>query len=316
MDGRLWAYVPGAIITPHNKPLLRGEWLGHHWAKLSWPNVARSAHAKGFGHVELLYLDSIAQAFWLEAVKWQRSVYRLADKSSAFEKSTPAMAQLERKIAQSVSLVVYTAYGLRSYVESLGPRSMLHLPNGVNFHHFAQGDRSVPADLAHVPRPIAIYVGAMDVWFDYDLMNFATRNLPRVSFVLIGPEDLARRRLQPRSNLYVLGRRSYDSLPSYMHNSDVGLIPFDVAGHADLVNHIHPLKLYEYMACGLPVVAVEWEELRHLASPAVLTNDASNFVDAIQTAVSGRPDREAHVQFASSADWTCRAAKLLDRLWA
>jgi len=316
LDGRLWAYVPAALLTPHNKPVLRTNWVSRHWPLLSWPNVVTMACVRGFTDVDLLYLDSVAQRFWVDKVKARRSVYRVADRSSGFLKSTKATLCAERELAQSVSLVVYTAHSLQSHVESLGPKKVLHLPNGVDLDHFVNGDRSMPHDLVGVRRPIAIYVGALDVWFDYDLINFATRNLPDVSFVLIGPDDLARRKLEHRPNLHLLGRRPYESLPGYLYNADVGLIPFDVRGHSRLVNGIHPLKLYEYMACGLPVVAVEWEELTYLRSPALLTRDASGFVEAVEAAVGQPPDRERLLRFASSADWRGRVTKLLAALYS
>ncbi len=316
LDGRLWAYVPAALLTPHNKPLLRTNWVSRHWPLISWPNVVTMACSKGFGDVDLLYLDSVAQRFWVDKLEARRSVYRVADRSSGFLKSTRATLDAERELAQSVSLVVYTAHSLQSHVESLGPKKVLHLPNGVDLDHFVNGDRSMPRELVGVRRPIAIYVGALDVWFDYDLINFATRRLPDVSFVLIGPDDLARRQLEHRPNLHLLGRRPYERLPGYLYNADVGLIPFDTRGHPGLVNGIHPLKLYEYMACGLPVVAVEWEELTYLRSPALLTRDANGFVEAVEAAVARPPDRERLVRFASSADWRDRVTKLLAALYS
>src|SRR5438132_8766345 len=310
-DARLWAYVPGAPLTPHNQPGLRNEWLHREWWRLSWPNVVRTASLHGFDEVDLLYLDSIVQEFWLKAIRPRRSVYRVADKSTGFRKSTPATARLERELARSVDVVVYTARHLLPHVNSLRPKQSLYLPNGVDFDHFARGDRSLPPDLADVPRPIAIYVGSLDVWFDYALMNFAARHLPDVSFVLIGPDNIARKRLARLSNIFLLGSRSYESLPRYLHNADVGLIPFDVSAHPELIHSVNPLKLYEYMACGLPVVAVEWAELLDLASPALLCRSHGAFVEAIQAAIGQATSPEINQRFAASADWKSRITSLL-----
>jgi glycosyltransferase involved in cell wall biosynthesis len=311
---RLWAYVPAAPLTPHNHPLLRTEWVQRHWSRLTVPNVVEVVRGAGFPEVDFLYLDSVNQAFWLDAIPHRRSVLRIADRTTAFEKSTPASARLEREVARRVDLVVYTALSLRGYVESMGPRAAMHLPNGVDVGHFAGGDRTVPPDLAALPRPLALYVGAMDAWFDFALIQAAAEQLPHISFVLIGPDHRARQHLRPRPNLHLLGRRSYGELPQYLHHADVGLIPFDVVGHAELVQTIHPLKLYEYLASGLPVVAVEWEELRALRSPAVLCRTREEFIAAVEASVQMPRDRNAYLRFTERADWSARVAVLLARL--
>jgi glycosyltransferase involved in cell wall biosynthesis len=316
LGGRLWAYVPAAPITPHNRPLLRTEWVQRHWFRLTVPNLLKVARGAGFSEVDFLYLDSLNQAFWLDGIPHHRSVLRIADRTTAFAKSTPAVARLERQVVRRADIVAYTALSLREYVEAMGPRAAMHLPNGVDATHFARGSRSQPPELAALPRPIAVYVGAMDAWFDFDLIQAAAERLPHISFVLIGPDHRARQRLVPRSNLHLFGHRPYAELPAYLHYADVGLIPFDVVGHADLVRSIHPLKLYEYMACGLPVVAMEWEELKTLRSPALLCTTHEGFIAAVDASVRMPPDRDRYLRFTEQADWRTRVAALLARLEA
>jgi len=314
LDRHLWAYVPGALLTPHNLPLLRGGWLQRNWHRLSVPPVTRLVRSQGFESFDLVFLDTVVQPFWLKAIPHRRSVLRIGDRMEAFSAFTPAMRRVQRDLASSADLVVYSATSLAPDVGRLHPRDMLHLPNGVDFNHFAKGDRSLPSDLADIPRPIAIYVGAMDKWFDFAAVDAMAAALPDVSFVLIGPDDLARQRLTGHANIHLLGRRQFSTLPSYLHNSDVGLIPFDVAGHGDLVNGVHPLKLYEYLASGLPVVSAAWDEIAHLKSPAFLCRTHDEYIAATRRALSSAVDRNAAVSFAEQADWGHRLATLLTHL--
>ncbi|MDL1889577.1 glycosyltransferase family 1 protein [Nitrospirales bacterium NOB] len=313
-DGLVWTYVPGALLTPHNKPLLNSRWVGEQWPKMTRPRLMEVLRQRGFDDVDLLYCDSVAHVGWLDGIVRRKAFYRVTDCLAGFEKATPVALELERRLARSVDHVVYSARSLDGYVKTLEPRSMAYLPNAVNYAHFAEGDRTVPPEYATIPCPIAIYVGAMDVWFDYRLLDEAAARLPKVSFVLIGPDGLARQRLRGRANLHLLGPRPYGELPRYLHHADVGLIPFDAVHHAELVRSIHPLKLYEYAACGLPVVAVEWEELTYLDSPARLCCGTEAFVSAIEEAISHRPEEAKLQTYAASHDWGVRVATILAQL--
>jgi glycosyltransferase involved in cell wall biosynthesis len=313
-EGRIWAYVPGAVLTPHAKPALRSHRLYRNWARLSIPGVVGAVRRHGFGEVDLLYLDNPIQGYLLDAIPHRRSVLRIADRIAAFSRVTPSMQQLERDIASSVDLVVHSAGSLEPDVARLGPRRSLHLPNGVDFPQFAVGDSSMPDDLRGIPRPIALYVGAIGEWFDFALVEELTAALPEVSFLLIGPDKAARRRLTARPNLHLLGKRPHGEVARYMRNADVGLIPFDVGGRPDLVNGIDPLKLYEYLACGLPVVATAWEEISRLGSPAALCRTPEEHVAAIRRAITEPHDPAPSVAFAKDADWRLRVDALLDAL--
>lgn len=314
LEGHLWSYVPGAWITPHSKPITRTDYIHNHWADYTFPNLLKLLAKRGFDEVDLLYVDSVIQPFWVDAIRWSKSVFRLADNPSGFAKYTSATGRAVQRLARAVDLVIFSARNLEKYVKELQPKKMLYLPNGVNFSHFAHGSMQMPEEFKSIPKPIALYVGAMDNWFDYELVNFAAENLPNISFVLIGPDQLARRKLKSFANIFILGAKDYCDLPGYMYNSMVGIIPFDVQGHRDLINTIHPLKLYEYMACGLPVVSMAWLELMSLKSPAILCHNYAEFVNEISRTVSSQVNREVLINYASKANWSYRMDILLNSL--
>lgn len=316
LNGHIWAYVSRAVATPRNVPLLRSRWLHRHWQRLTFPNICDTVRARGFDSVDVLYFDSAAQRFWLDEIPHRRSVLRIADRTSGFTKYSPEMRRLEAELAASVDLVTYSATTVAPYVSDLGARRSLHLPNGIDFARYADIAPMRPSDLDDIPRPVAAYVGAMDEWFDFRTMNALAEALPEVSFVLIGPDRLARRRLTPRPNVHLLGRRPHELLPQYLHSMDVGLIPFDVVGHPELVHGVHPLKLYEYLACGLPVVATEWDELVALEAPITLCRTPEDHIAGVMAAVTARHDPEPGLRFASAADWQRRVETLVHHLFA
>jgi hypothetical protein len=103
----------------------------------------------------------------------------------------------------------------------------------------------------------------------------------------------------------------YSALPAYLQHADVALIPFDTTGHGDLIRHVHPLKLYGYLASGLPVVSSDWEEIRNIKSPAVLCGTPGEFVEAVSAAVAERGDRRGRIAFAQANDWGGRLDSFL-----
>lgn len=319
LEGKLWSYCPGALVVPNHRPPFRSRWLMNHWHRGTFPRVDRRVRAEGFGKVDLLCVREAKQSFWADRIAYDKLVFRVADRDSSFPGQSPHLRELETRLAQRADLVVYTASNLSDYVQDLGARRSVHLPNGVDFGHFDRADLEPPPDLAHLRSPIAIYAGSLDAWFDHELVDHAARALPEINFVLIGPTSPAVERVAgQRSNVHALGPRPFADLPRYLHRADVGMIPFEVTKHRALIDSVNPIKLYEYFACDLPVVSTAWQELERLASPAFLCRSRDEFVDGLRRALtdldgerSGTPERR---EFAAAHDWSCRIDTLLREL--
>lgn len=304
-EDRLWAYVPGTFIPPHSKPMLRSEWVYRHWHLMTFPSVVGKAKENGFGEVDILYFDTAVQSFWLKEIRARKTVFRIADQNAGFKKSTSAFIKLEKELIEKVDLVVCTA---KTLVESV--KGSKHLPNGVPLAHFAKKGE-IPPEYLTLSKPIALYVGAIDYWFDYALVKKLALELPHVSFVLIGPAK--ENHFQSIPNIHLLGPRPYSDIPNYLQHANVGLIPFDVKNYPDLIHSVNPLKLYEYMASGLPVVATRWQELENIGSPALLCGTAEEFKAGILEALQ-RPAPNLYRGYAAKLDWSCRAKELMELL--
>jgi glycosyltransferase involved in cell wall biosynthesis len=310
VNDALWTWVPGALLTPHNKPLLRMRSVQFGWSAMAFPRPQRQLRRAGFGAFDLVYVDSITQGFWWRSLPHKRAVFRLADNPAGFARHTPAAQLALEDLTRAVDLVTYTTPALGGLAQSLGARRTLLLPNGVDFVRFAK-PASAPVEYAGETRPIVLYVGAMAGWLHTGWLRAAARALPDHLFVLIGPGE-RERSLEGIDNVRLLGPRPHDSLPGYMQHASVGVIPFDTAAQPELVHGINPLKLYEYMAAGLPVVASRWRALETLGSPAVLADDEEGFARAISQAPSA--PFETACRFAQAFDWGPRADALLKSL--
>ncbi len=114
-------------------------------------------------------------------------------------------------------------------------------------------------------------------------------------------------------NVYILGKKPHARIAQFLFNADVGIIPFDTKKHKELVESINPLKLYEYFACGLPVVSINWAQLEELKSPALLCHTTEEFIEAIKQ--SDKMNNKTLIkEFAESADWNKRLNDVLASL--
>jgi len=303
--GNVRIYVPFTLFTPNEKPLFSSHFVANNWHKLTVPDIGKYVEKIGFDKVDLLWFDSFVQHFWINKIRYKKSIFRVADKS-AFKKINPALRKLEKDLISKVDFLIYTAKSLELYLSGYKDK-LVYIPNGVNIEYFLKSDRTMPEELGNIPKPIAIYIGAISDWFDVDLLSEVVRKCRDISFVLIGQRNIDISKLQKEPNIYYLGKKDYSEISKYMYNSNVGIIPFNV--QHPVIECVNPLKLYEYMACELPVVATKWKELELIRSPAYLAEDADDFTNALKEALKEKYISK-YLKFAKSNTWEERFKRL------
>ena len=219
--------------------------------------------------------------------------------------------------ARDAEVVAASARDLQVELLPTRPDTIL-CPNGVTFEHFA-GYRPgpVPPDLERIVnrgRPIVGYYGAIAEWVDYDLLDFAAERLGDYSFVFIGPnydKTMDEAAVFQRENVWWLGPKSYDVLPGYLHHFSVATIPFKVN---DVTHSVSPLKLFEYMAGGKPVVTTAMRESQHYDN-VLVAHDPEEWVKLIVdgAALDRDPSFVASLQRTARANtWDQRVGTLID----
>ncbi len=89
--------------------------------------------------------------------------------------------------------------------------------------------------------------------------------------------------MRSRPNVHFIGQVGVEQVPYWMAACDVGLLPYRQNAWT---RHIHPLKLYEYLACGLPVVATAIPSVMDEADVLYVAGDAEGFVAALGEALA------------------------------
>lgn len=226
------------------------------------------------------------------------------------------------KLVEDSDIVLVTSQILLDTVRKHRPDVLL-APNGVDYEWIQRNrpspSKSVPLDWKPVSAKgsaIIGYSGALAAWFDYELLSFLANDMPDLEFVLLGVDydgSLHRSGVLEFDNVHWLGMKSYDELFRYVWRFDVGIIPFKVN---PITLATSPIKLYEYMACKLPVVTTALPECKKY--PSVLVADTyQEFADHLGTALSIRCDERYQAQadeIARNNAWDARVDAILARL--
>jgi glycosyltransferase involved in cell wall biosynthesis len=188
------------------------------------------------------------------------------------------------------------------------------IPNGVDLDFFQpkSNNRNIPKDLMEIPRPRIGYAGMMDKRIDVDLINFAAARLPNFNFVFVGPIyeiKYIKSQLSNLSNVYFLWHKRYEEIPNYINNFDVCIIPHKVNKYTDGMN---PLKLYEYLACGKPVVSTAIAGTELFQSVIRVAETKESFAMAIQESMTAEPDQIIERRNAVKGySWTSRVDEMM-----
>jgi glycosyltransferase involved in cell wall biosynthesis len=193
--------------------------------------------------------------------------------------------EAELRLLEEADLTFATA---QSLVDTRAPlaRRLEFLPNGVPDFFFDGESEAAQDSIDAVPHPRVGYLGNIFSILDFQLLEDVFRLNPRWQLVLVGPVEkgVPVETLRKMPNVHFLGPRPYNRVPGVLRRMDAGLIPFVIN---DFTSAINPLKLYEYLAVGLPVVSTRLPELERFGGLVRLeSGDATGFARAIEEILS------------------------------
>jgi len=218
--------------------------------------------------------------------------------------------------------VIVTADRLeKDVIEKRGKEKLAFSCNGVDYEHFANIDTGFIFDkdfekILKMKKPIIGYYGALASWMDYELVKYLAKNRPNYNIVFFGvkyDDSLEKSKILDCSNVFFLGKRDYKILKNYANKFDVCTIPFKIN---DITRATSPVKLFEYMALGKPIVTTQMDECKKYNS-VMIANNEKEFLDLIDTALNKNNNEdylELLKQEAIENTWNKKADIIIDLL--
>jgi len=191
--------------------------------------------------------------------------------------------------------VVVTADKLKEDIEQKrGMEKLVFACNGVDYEHYQNIDKNYEFDkefrkILGKKKPIIGYYGAFASWFDYEMIKELAIKRPQYSIVLIGTkydETLEKSKIEELQNIYFLGTKDYKTLKNYANKFDVCTVPFVIN---DITKATSPLKIFEYMALGKPIVTTAMDECKKYKS-IFIANNKEEFIELIDKAIEIRKE--------------------------
>jgi glycosyltransferase involved in cell wall biosynthesis len=231
-----------------------------------------------------------------------RCIYDCLDLLEGFPHTPPAVAAAERELLAAADGIITTSGPLHEMARRHNDNVVL-IRNGVEYDFFADAPTAVFRD--PLGRRVLGYFGAMASWLDADLLRRVALRFPQCLVLLVGQDSAGvREHLRGLPNVRLTGEVSYRELPHYLYAMDVCLLPFRLD---PLTRATNPVKVYEYLAAGKPVVATALPEMAQFDGLVLVAGDADGFLRCIEQALAQpEPAAAPRRAFAARNTWPMR----------
>jgi glycosyltransferase involved in cell wall biosynthesis len=287
-------------------------------AALIRPHIQRAISQLGFENFTVVNAFNPALGVHLAGkLGEKRLVYYCYDEISAANWAKEHGARLERAFIKKVDAVIVSSEGLYKRKAALHPETHV-VKNGVDFDLFNQKTPPSVTDpifseivkTKAVQTPTIGYLGSVDERLDYDLLEKLAQETPQYRYVFVGRvlSESVKNRLSALQNVRLAGAQPPTSLPAWVQQFDVCLIPFV---KNDFTAGIYPLKANEYLAAGKAVVATNFGDLQDFKSVVSIADGVQDFKNAVVQSLEANPEAvEKRVAYAAQNAWSARAAAM------
>lgn len=245
----------------------------------------------------ILWIENLRSADFLNTFYSSGIIYHMSDlfTKDSYTAASTLLRRREQAILNAADLVICVSQSLYELTDGRHPRRY-YIPHGVDYHLFKEAAEKKEniEELQGVSHPIVGYFGTLTAHNDIELLEYCATHLPTYAFVFAG--QITGGNYQPLkqlSNVRFLGRLPYDRIPSLCATIDVGLLPWNLD---EWIENCNPLKMFEYLACGKPVVSVPIREAEKYPDCVLVCPDKQTFCQAIESAVLTDSSEKAEIR--------------------
>jgi teichuronic acid biosynthesis glycosyltransferase TuaH len=239
----------------------------------------------------LLYINPYFAAHMVGKMGESALVYDVGEDWSHIE-SKPwlrrQMIEEDLELTRAADAVIAVSPALKELKKN-DAREIHVVPNGVHVERYAKvASRTLTPHLAATDwaRPVLGHTGTLQSKrTDVDLVIKVARAFPQSTIALVGPDSLEpgdSKRLRAEPNIRMTGEIDFTDMPRVMSAFDVCIVPQQVNAFSESQN---PLKMFEYLASGLPIVSTKISGFRDYPELVHLAGDAEQFIAAVKTAM-------------------------------
>lgn len=195
---------------------------------------------------------------------------------------------------------------------------VFHLPNGVKPTRFTETNGTNYEKNGTNEKKIAGWVGNVNDTLNFSWIEHTIKENPDVEFLFVGPissniEDRVGNITDRFSNVQFLGPKKHTSVPAIMADFDIGLIPDRTT---ELAEYKDTMKLYEYLACGIPIVTSNVPPAEKFEEYVYIPETKEEFARSVGEAADGLDASKAKTlrDLAESNSWGSRIDFLLEKI--
>ncbi|MCF8228168.1 MAG: glycosyltransferase [Bacteroidales bacterium] len=309
ISDNLWNMTPALLLEPVNG--IRPHFL---FNMLNKKNARKFASAIK-NHLEkldftdlIIFNDSdFYRSFYLkEQLNPKTYLYYTRDNMVATDYFKRHGLYYESRLMQKADAVVANSVYLKDHALQFNTNSF-YVGQGCDLELFnPRRVKEKPVDMQNIPNPVIGYIGALkSARLDISLLEEICREKPGWNLVLVGPEDEVFKKsvLHQMSNVYFLGSKPLEELPTYIKYFDVAINPQAVN---ELTIGNYPRKIDEYLAIGRPSVATQTRAMSIFEDYVYLADgNAADYISCISRALQENADKleEERIRFAQNHSW-------------